>query len=176
MHGKDSRIISNLYWHQKAAIRVEEDLSEYAEIQRGVRQGCILSPLLFNLYTEIIFRDFKELRGVCIGGRCLNNLRYADDTALLADSSQNLQNLMDAVKEGSEEKGLSMNVRKTKTMVVSKNENVTANISVENETLEQLEIFKYLGQLITSDAKNEKEIRARIAMAKGRIEKNVQTF
>ena len=176
IHGKDSRIISNLYWHQKAAIRVEEDLSEYTEIQRGVRQGCILSPLLFNLYTEIIFRDFKDHRGVCIGGRNLNNLRYADDTALLADSSQNLQNLMNAAKEGSEAKGLSMNVRKTKTMVISKNENVTANILVENETLEQLDTFKYLGQLITSDAKNEKEIRARIAMAKGRFEKMYKLF
>ena len=78
---------------------------------------------------------------------------------------------MDAAKEGSEEKGLSMNVRKTKTMVVSKNKNVTANILVENEILEQVDIFKYLGQLITPDAKNEKEVRARIAMAKGRFEK-----
>ena len=174
--GRDCRIISNLYWHQKAAIRVEEDLSEYTSIQRGVRQGCILSPLLFNLYTELIFRDFEKLRGVCIGGRNVNNLRYADDTALLADNSQNLQKLMDAAKAGSEEKGLSMNVRKTKTMVVSKNENVTTSILVENETLEQLDIFKYLGQLITPDGKNEKEIRARIAMAKGRFEKMHKLF
>ena len=120
--GKDSRIISHLYWHQKAAIRVEEDLSEYTSIQRGVRQGCILSPLLFNLHTELIFRNFDELKGVCIGGRNVNNLRYADDTALLSDSSQNLQTLMNAAKAGSEEKGLSMNVRKTKTMVVTKEE------------------------------------------------------
>ena len=174
--GKDIRIISNLYWHQKAAIRVEEDLSEYTSIQRGVRQGCILSPLLFNLYTEIIFRDFKELRGVCIGGRNVNNLRYADDTALLADNSHDLQILMDAAKEGSEEKGLSMNVRKTKTMVVTKTENILANIEVENEILEQVDIFKYLGQLITPDAKNEKEVRARIAMAKGRFEKMSKLF
>ena len=174
--GKDCRIIANLYWQQKAAIRIEEDLSEYTPIQRGVRQGCILSPLLFNLYTELIFRDFKELRGICIGGRNVNNLRYADDTALLADNSQHLQNLMNAAKEGSEVKGLSMNVRKTKTMVVSKSENATTNIFVENEILEQLDTFKYLGQLITPDAKNEKEIRARIAMAKGRFEKMYKLF
>ena len=106
----------------------------------------------------------------------MNNLRYADDTALLADNSQNLQKLMDAAKAGSEEKGLSMNVRKTKTMVVSKNENVSTSILVENEPLEQLDIFKYLGQLITPDGKNEKEIRARIAMAKGRFEKMHKLF
>ena len=137
---KHSELIECLYWHQKAAIRVEEDLSEYTSIQRGVRQGCILSPLLFNLYTELIFRNFDELKGVCIGGRNVNNLRYADDTALLSDSSQNLQTLMNAAKAGSEEKGLSMNVRKTKTMFVTKEENVSANIMVENETLEQLDI------------------------------------
>ena len=112
--------------------------------KRGVRQGCILSPLLFNLYTEIIFRDFKDLRGLCIGGRNVNNLRYADDTALLADSSQHLQQLMNAAKAGSEEKGLSMNVRKTKTMVVSKNEEAITSILVENVVLEQLDLFKYL--------------------------------
>ena len=60
----------------------------------------------------VCFRDFEELRGVCIGGRNINNLRYADDTALLADNSQHLQNLMNAAKAGSEAKGLSMNVRK----------------------------------------------------------------
>ena len=133
-------------------------VSEYSQIQRGVRQGCILSPLLFNLYNELIFRDFEELRGVCIGGTNVNNLRYADDTTLLADNSQHLQNLMNAAKAGSEAKGLSMNVRKTKTMVVSKSENATTNILVENESLEQLDIFKYLGQLITPDGKNEKEM------------------
>ncbi|MCP4254123.1 MAG: hypothetical protein GY775_12080, partial [Candidatus Scalindua sp.] len=97
-------------------------------------------------------------------------------TALLADSSQLLQQLMNAAKAGSEEKGLSMNVRKTKTMVVSKNEEAITSILVENEVVEQLDLFKYIGQLITPDGKNEKEIRARIAMAKGRFEKMYKLF
>ena len=75
---------------------------------------------------------------------------------------------MNAAKAGSEAKGLSTNVSKT--------ENTTANILVENESLEQLDIFKYLGQLITPDGKNEKEICARIAMAKGRFEKMHKLF
>ena len=69
---------------------------------------------------------------VCFGGKNLYNLRYAADTALLADNCQNLQNLTNAAKKKSEAKDLSMNVHKTKTMVVSKNENVTANILIKN--------------------------------------------
>ena len=133
-----------------------------------------MSSHLFHVHRGVVFRYFKDLRGVCIGGRNVNNLRYADDTALLADSSQHLQQLMNAAKAGSEEKGLSINVRKTKTMVVSKNEEAITSILVENEVLEQLDLFKYLGQLITPDGKNEKEIRAR--MAKGRFKKMYKLF
>ena len=82
--GKDVRIIANLYWQQKAAIKIEEELSPYIAIQRGVRQGCVLSPYLFNIYTEFIFREVEELEGININGKNINNIRYADDTALLA--------------------------------------------------------------------------------------------
>ena len=60
--GKDTRIITNLYWHQKAAIRVDKDIPDYTSIQRGVRQGCVLSPILFNIYTELIFRQHHKLK------------------------------------------------------------------------------------------------------------------
>ena len=73
-------------------------MSESLKIKRGVRQGCVLSSSLFNLYTEHIFRQIDELPGVKIGGRNINNLRYADDTVLLAETEEDLQKIVDQVK------------------------------------------------------------------------------
>ena len=83
-----------------------------------MKQRCVLSPKLFNLYTKRIFRESDGFSGCVVGGDTINNLRYTDDTALLAESEEDLQVLVDAVKEQSERKGLKMNVKKTKTMVV----------------------------------------------------------
>ena len=83
--GKDLRVIRNLYWEQEAAIRVDNDCSEYRPICRGVRQGCVFSPDLFNIYSEMILRNIEQHEGVKVGGHNINNLRYADDTVLIAD-------------------------------------------------------------------------------------------
>ena len=112
LDSKDIRVIANLYWFQQAAIRVDNEVSDYTPIQRGVRQGCVLSPLLFNIYTELIFRNFDQLKGTSIGGRNINNLRYVDDTVLVSDTQKDLQTLVTNAKEYSEEAGLSMNVKK----------------------------------------------------------------
>ena len=97
--GKDIRVITNLYWHQKAAIRVQNQLSPLIPIKRGVRQGCVLSPYLFNIYTEFIFREANDLKGITLHGLNVNNLRYADDTALMADDRDNLQKVVNKVKD-----------------------------------------------------------------------------
>ena len=164
--GKDIRIITELYWNQKAAIRVDQELSEPAKIMRGVRQGCVLSPYLFNLYTEFIFRNSEDLPGLNINGRNVNNLRYVDDTTLLANTQEDLQRIVNTVKTESEIKGLNMNVDKTKTMVISKSEGQKAKIMVDGKELEQVKSYKYLGQTVTEEAKNDKEISIRIAQAK----------
>ena len=116
----DIQIIIELYWNQKAAIRVNDELSDQAVIKRGVRQGCVLSPYFFNIYTEFIFRESNELTGINFNGNNINNIRYADDTALLANSNEDLQKIVDKVKKESDEKALNMNVSKTKTMVISR--------------------------------------------------------
>ena len=159
-------LIASLYWNQKAAIRIEDQLSEYTKIQRGVRQGCVLSPYLFNIYTELIFRESQHLEGVRINGKNLNNLRYADDTVLLADNKENLQIITNNVKTNSQKSGLDMNVKKTKTMVISNDTNSKANVIVDNVELEQVKEFKYLGQTITADNKTETEIRIRTCIAR----------
>ena len=145
------RVIANLYWLQQAAILVDNEISEYTPIQRGVRQGCVLSPLLFNIYTELIFRHFDHLKGTSIGGRNINNLRCVDDTVLVSDTEADLQALVSEAKIHSENAGLSMNIKKTKTMVVSKRDAIPAQIKIDNETLEQVFNFKYLGQTITQE-------------------------
>ena len=100
--GKDLRLVKNIYWKQQAAIRVDNEVSQYQPIKRGVRQGCVMSPDLFSLYSENIFRNIENMEGINIGGRCINNIRYADDTVLIADNEQDLQNLVDAVVTHSE--------------------------------------------------------------------------
>jgi len=79
MDGKDIRFVRNLYWEQSAAIRHQNELGNFAGIKRGVRQGCVLSPDLFNLYSENIMRHLDGIGGLIVGGYTLNNLRYADD-------------------------------------------------------------------------------------------------
>ena len=125
LDSKDIRVIANLYWLQQAAIHVDNDILDYTQIQRGIRQGFVLSPLLFNIYTELIFRNFDYLKGTSIGGRNINNLRYVDDTVLVADKEENLQELVSEAKTHSENAGL---LRKTKTMVVSKRDNLSTDI------------------------------------------------
>ena len=89
--GKDLRIIKNMYWEQTAAMRVEGEISAFQKIKRGVRQGCVLSPDLFSLYSEIIMRNIEGQPGIRVGGHNINNLRYADDTVLISENEKDLQ-------------------------------------------------------------------------------------
>ena len=99
LFGKDIRILRNLYWEQTACIRIGNDRSNFTKIQRGVRQGCVFCPDLFNIYSEMILRELEGMEGFIIGGHNLNNLRYADDTVLIAQSEEKLQNLLTKVVE-----------------------------------------------------------------------------
>ena len=87
----DIAVIAHLYWQQITRIRNRSNLTEPVKIKRGVRQGCVLSPLIFNLYTEHIFRKTNLIPGVKINGHNINNLRYADDTVLIAEDKASLQ-------------------------------------------------------------------------------------
>ena len=116
----DLKLIENLYWNLTASIGLEQGESNDFEIKLGVRQGCVLSPKLFNLCAEEIFQRADELPGINIGGTNITNLRYADDTALLAESEEALQAMVNVVREESLVRGLKMNVKKTKSVVVSR--------------------------------------------------------
>ena len=123
---------------------------------------------LFNLYSEHILRRLEESNdGVTINGVCINNIRYAYDTALIADSEEGLQRLLDLVLDASSDEGMEINCKKTFCMVVSKERQPpTCNLICNGTGIEQVNSFNYLGSMLTSDGRCEKEIRRRIGMAK----------
>ena len=166
LNGKDIRLIVNLYWTQKAYIQLEQDLSGKIMIKRGVRQGCVLSPCLFNLYTEMIFRYIEDMEGVIVGGVNINNLRYADDTVLLADSEGSLQTILNEVNEAGKTFNMKMNAKKTKTMITKKDDKPRISTTIDGTNIEQVTNFPYLGQKITEDGRCEEEIKRRINIAK----------
>ena len=167
LDGRDLRIIKNLYWNQRVAVRVAGDKSSWQDIRRGVRQGCVLSPDLFNIYSEIILNELEGIPGVNVGGRNLNNLRYADDTALVADSKDKLQYLVNILVRESESKGLRVNAAKAQVLVISKSvAQVPANIFINNQQLKQVQSFKYLGSTISEDGRSVLDMNARVAISR----------
>ena len=110
-------LLSNLYAGQEATVRTRHGTMEWFQIGKGVHQGYMLSPCLFNFYAEYIMRNVRldeAEAGVRISGRNLNNLRYADDTTLMAESEENLNSLLLKMKEESEKAGLKFNIQKMK--------------------------------------------------------------
>ena len=110
-------LLRNLYAGQEATVRTGHG-TDWFQIEKGVHQDCILSPCLFNLYAEYIMRNtgLEEAQtGIKTAGRNINNLRYEDDTTLMAESEEELKRLLVKVKEESEKVGLKLNIQKTKT-------------------------------------------------------------
>ena len=112
-------LLRNLYAGQEATVRTGHETTDWFQIGNGVPQGCILSPCLFNFYAEYIMKNAgldEAQAGVKIAGGNINNLRYADDTTLMAESEEELKSLLMKVKEESEQVGLKLNIQKTKIM------------------------------------------------------------
>ena len=165
--GKDLRIIKNLYWEQTANVRYESELGEPVKIRRGVRQGCVLSPDLFSLYSEYIMRSIQGQPGINVGGSIINNLRYADDTVLIATNEEELQAILNIIDSESEAVGLGINIKKTETMVISRKQEIPkCKIILKGEALKQVSSFKYLGALVSTDGRSTQEVKVRVAQAK----------
>ena len=164
---RDRRLIKNLYMQQTASVRVGDVLTEACVIGRGVRQGCTLSPLLFNLYDEAMKREAMDMeKGVKVGGYLINSVRFADDKAMIANSERRLQQLMDNINRVTKEYGMKINVKKTKAMCISSHGGGRVRILIDAQKVEQVKRFKYLGSVITEDGHCDDDIRSRIAMGK----------
>ena len=150
--------LRNLYTGQEATVRAGHGTTDWFQIGKGVCQGCILSSCLFHLYAEHIMRNagLEEAQaGIKISGRNINNLIYADDTALMAESEEELKSLLMKVKDESEKIGLNLNIQKTKIMASSP----TTSWEIDGETVETVADFIFLGSEITADGDCSHEIK-----------------
>ena len=143
-------LLRNLYAGQEATVRTGHGTTDWFQIGTGVRQGYILSPCLFKLNAEYIMRNagLEEAQaGIKIAGRNSNNLRYADDTTLMAESEEELKSLLMRVKEESEKVGLKLNIQKMKIMASGP---ITSR-QINREKAETMTNFIFLGFKITMD-------------------------
>ena len=136
-------LLRNMYAGQEATVRTGHETTDWFQTGKGVCQGCILSLCFFNVYAECIMRNagLEEAQaGIKIAGRNINNLRYADDTTLMAESKEELNSLLMKVKEESEKVGLKLNIQKTKIMASGP----ITSWEVDGETMETMtDLFSY---------------------------------
>ena len=164
-------LIKKLYEQQKATVRASYGLTDWFRIGQGVRQGCILSPHLLNIYAERVMREaLDNFEGtIRIGGHRVTNLRYADDVVLIAGTMHELQELVNRVVMESEAVGLFLNVSKTKLMKIKTDQPSLENLVINGEVVEIVDNFNYLGAIITNTQDDSKEIRKRISIAKNAV-------
>ena len=157
-------LLRSLYAGQEATVRTGHGTTDWFQIGKGVLQGCILSPCLFNLYAEYIMRnarlDEAETR-IKIARRNINNLRYAHDTTLMAESKE-LKSLLMEFKEESEKVGLNLNIQKTKIMACGP----ITSWQINAETVETVTDFIFWGSIITADSVCSHEIKRHLILGR----------
>ena len=158
-------LLRNLYAGHEAEVGTGHGTTDWFQIGKGVRQGCILSPCLFNLSAEYIMGNagLEETQaGIKIAGRNINNLRYAGDTALMAESEEELKIFLMKVKEESEKIGLKLNIQKTKIMASGP----ITSWEIDGETVETVADFISFGSIITADGDCCHEIKRHLLLGR----------
>ena len=158
-------LLRNLYAGQEATVRTRHGTTDWFQNRKGVHQGCILSPCLFNLYAEYIRRNAglnEAQAGIKTAGRNINNLRYADDTTLMAESEEELKSLLMKVKEGSEKVDLKLNILKTKIMASGP----IASWEVDGKAIETVTGLILRGLKISADGDRSHEIKRRLLLGR----------
>ena len=157
-------LLRNLYAVQEATVRTGHGTTDWFQIGKGVYQGCILSPCLFNVYAEYIMRNTRldeAQAGIKIARRNINNLRYADNTTLMVESEE-LKSLLKKLKEESEKPGLKLNIQKTKIMTSAP----ITSWQIDGETMETVTDFSFLGSKITADGICSHEIKRSLLLGR----------
>ena len=158
-------LLRNLYAGQEATVRTGRGTTDWFQIGKGVCQGCILLPCLFNLYAEYIMRNAKleeAQAGIKIARKNINNLRYADDTTLMAENEEELKSLLMKVKVESEKVGLKLNIHKTKIMASGP----ITSWEIDGKTMETVSDFIVLGSKITADGDCSHKIKRRLLLGR----------
>ena len=161
-------LMRNLYAGQEAIFRTGHGTTDWFQIGKAVCQGCILSPYLFNLYAEYIMRNtgLEEAQaGIKIARKNISNLRYADDTTLMAKSEEELKSLLMKRKEESEKVGLKLNIQKTKMMPSGP----ITSWQIDGETMEIVTTFIFGGSKITADGDCRHEIERHLLLGRKAI-------
>ena len=151
-------LLRNLYAGQEATVRTGHGTTDWFQIGKGIPQGCILSPCLFNFYAEYIMRNagLEEAQaGIKIARRNINNLKYADDPTFMAESEEELKSLLMKVKVESEKVGLKLNIQRTKIMASGP----ITSWEIYGETVETLSDFILGASKITADGDCSHEIK-----------------
>ena len=159
-------LIEGLYKEACSAVIHKEAIGRFFKTTVGVRQGCPLSPVLFNIFLERIMQMSLEnfQAGVSIGGREICNLRFADDIDLIADGEEELQELTTRLELTVKKFGMEINTDKSKILVNSRQPTQPCTININNTPLEQVNQFKYLGAVVTTDGDSSKELRTRLTL------------
>ena len=158
-------LLRKLYAGQETTVKTGHGTTDWFQIGKRVRQGCILSPCLFNLYKEYIMRNagLQEAQaGMKIARRTINNLKYADDTTLMAESEEELKSLLMKVKVASEKVGLKLNIQKTKIVASGP----ITSWEIDGETVETVSDFIFLGSKITADGDCSHEIKRHLLIGR----------
>ena len=158
-------LLRNLYAGQEATVRTGHGTTDWFQIGKGVLQGCILSPCLFNLYADCIMRKagLEEAQaGITTARRNINNLKYADDTTLMAESEEELKSLLMKVKEESEKVGLELNIQETKIMASGP----ITSWQIDGETVGTVTDFIFWGFIITADGDCSHEIKRHLLLGR----------
>ena len=158
-------LLRNLYAGQEATVRSGHGTTEWFQRGKGVRQGCTLSPCLFNFYAGYIMRNAgldEAEAGIKIAGRNINNLRYADDATLMAESKEELKSLLIKVKEESEKVGLKHNIQKTKIMASGP----ITSWQIDGQTVETVSDFTLGGSKIIEDCDCSHEIKRHLLLGR----------
>ena len=161
-------LLRNLCAGQEATVRTGHRTTDWFQIGKGVCQGCMLSPCLFNLYAKYIMQNARldeAQGGIKIARRNINNLRYADDTTLMTESKEELKSLLMKVKEGIEKVGLKLNIQKTKIMASGP----ITSWQIDGETVETVRDFILGGSKITADGDCSHEIKRHLLLGRKAI-------
>ena len=165
-------LLKALYSISSSAVRVNGDLTEWFSTSVGVRQGCVISPQLFNILLELVmlYATHDVDIGAKIQGQLISNLRFADDIVSLAESASDLQKLVDKIFQSSSNMGLKINISKTEVQVISRDE-VTLHININGQQLKQVQEFVYLGGTISQKGSCSEDIKSRIGKALGAVQR-----